>query len=130
VSEETSIQFWEVWYPRATATGMLVGRGMLDSTNVLLVHSVPEVITVEVSSREGRRLAYGRALERTQESPICRLTRVGAEIKREDIWPAEADYGLPVLLPGGEVGILKSWWNAADRMEWRWQIELYNSRRT
>jgi hypothetical protein len=32
-----------------------------------------------------------------------------------------------VLLPGGEVGILMSWWNADDRKEWRWQIELSNS---
>jgi hypothetical protein len=32
-----------------------------------------------------------------------------------------------VILPGGEAAILKAWWNAEDRKEWRWQIELYNS---
>jgi len=31
-----------------------------------------------------------------------------------------------VILPGGEAGILKAWWNADDRKEWRWQIEFYN----
>jgi hypothetical protein len=31
------------------------------------------------------------------------------------------------MLPGGEVGILKSWWNAPDHKEWRWQVEFYNS---
>jgi hypothetical protein len=34
-----------------------------------------------------------------------------------------------VILPGGEVGILKAWWNAEDRKEWRWHVELYNSLR-
>ncbi|HXH22591.1 MAG TPA: hypothetical protein VNN10_11210, partial [Dehalococcoidia bacterium] len=112
MSERAPLEFWEIWYPRATATGMLVGRGMLDPTDVLLAHAVPDIITVEVSSRDGRRLAYGRQLARTLESPMCRLTRQGDRITREDIWPTEADYGRPVLLPGGEVGILLSWWNA------------------
>lgn len=122
-------EYWEVWYPRATATGMLVGRGLLDETDVLIVHAAPDVITVEVSSRDGKRVAYGRQLDRILDSPMCRLTRSGDSITREDIWPTEADYGTAVLLPGGEVGILQSWWNADDRMEWRWQVEFYNSRR-
>jgi hypothetical protein len=126
---EEGLEFWEVWYPEATATGMLVGRGRLQHTETLLVHAVPDVITVEVSSTDGLRLAYGRNLKRTQQSPICRLRREGDSISREDIWPADADLGLPVLLPGGEVGILRAWWNADDRKEWRWQIELYNSLR-
>jgi hypothetical protein len=129
MSETKAVEFWEVWDPRAAATGMLVGRGMLDQTDVLIVHAVPDVLTVEVSSRDGHRLAYGRQLERTLDSPMCRLTRQGDRVTREDIWPTAADYGTPVLLPGGEVGILLSWWNADDRMEWRWQVEFYNSRR-
>jgi len=43
------------------------------------------------------------------------------------VWPSQDDIGRPVLLPGGEVGILKAWWHADDYKEWRWQIELYNS---
>jgi hypothetical protein len=31
-----------------------------------------------------------------------------------------------VLLPGGEVGILKQWWNAEDESAWRWQVEFSN----
>jgi hypothetical protein len=47
---------------------------------------------------------------------------------REDRWPVTADRGSRVMLPGGEVGVLVAWWNAADGSEWRWQIELYNHR--
>ena len=59
---------------------------------------------------------------------MLRLTRRGRQIHREDLWPSQVDHGCPVLLPGGEVGILLEWWNAADESEWRWRIELYNHR--
>ena len=56
------------------------------------------------------------------------LTRHGTDILREDRWPTEADLGCLVILPGGEVGTLKAWWNAPDGSEWRWQVEFYNHR--
>lgn len=60
---------------------------------------------------------------------MCLLRRREAKIEREDLWPTGDHYGLPVLLPGGEVGILQSWWHASDEKEWRWQVEFYNSLR-
>lgn len=121
------METWEVWYPKAAATGMLLGRGRLDPTENLLLHAAPTVITVEVRADNGARLAIGKDLEATDESPICLLQRRGEKIVRRDLWPDEQHLGLPVLLPGGEVGILQSWWNAEDRREWRWQVEFYNS---
>jgi hypothetical protein len=115
--------------PRAAATGVLIARGQLERTDTLFLHSAPDVLTVEVSDNEGRRLAYGAELERTQDSPMCKLRRVGTSISREDIWPGADDLGTSVILPGGDVGTLKSWWNAEDLMEWRWQVEFCNSRR-
>ena len=35
-------------------------------------------------------------------------------------------HGALVILPGGEVGTLVAWWNAADGSEWRWRVEFYN----
>ena len=124
----SDLEYWEIWYPRAAATGMLIARGQLERTDMILLHSAPEIVTVEISDNEGRRVAYQADLERTQDSPMCRLRREGGSISREDIWPGNDDLESPVILPGGEVGILKSWWNAKDRTEWRWQVEFYNHR--
>jgi hypothetical protein len=54
------------------------------------------------------------------------LVRQGDMILLEDGWPTADDLGRLVILPGGEAGILKSWWHAEDRSEWRWQVGFYN----
>jgi hypothetical protein len=126
MAENESLQYWSVWYPKAAATGLLLGRGLIDPTETLLVHAVPEYITVEVTDEEGQRLAFGKDLEQTDDTPICRLRREGERITREDIWPSEEDYGTLVLLPGGEVGTLEKWWNADDKKAWRWQVSFFN----
>jgi hypothetical protein len=119
---------WDLWFPQAGATGLPFARGRLDPTPVLLVHAAPRVLTVTVRDAEGRVVAEAHELEATADTPIARLRVDYPVITREDIWPGPADLGSPVLLPGGEVGILKSWWHAPDESEWRWQIELYNHR--
>jgi hypothetical protein len=121
------MQYWEIWYPRAGATGIHVARGLVDDTPRILLHSPPEVLTAEVRAEDGERLAFSADLERSADSPMCRLKVDGDSVTREDIWPDEEDVGSIVLLPGGEAGVLKAWWNADDRMEWRWTVEFYNS---
>jgi hypothetical protein len=59
---------------------------------------------------------------------MARLTMRGRRIERLDLWPEAEDNGRPVILPGGEVGILLDWWNAPDGSEWRWRVEFYNHR--
>jgi hypothetical protein len=121
-------QIWDLWFPDAAAQGLSFARGRLDPTDVLLVHAAPQSLRVEVRDDDGRQLAAGDGLPRTADRPIARLTRSGSSIRREDLWPVEEDIGRPVILPGGEVGILRSWWNAQDGSEWRWSVELYNRR--
>jgi len=128
--QEQSLEYWEVWYPEAGATGVLLARGLMDPAWAILFHSAPDVVTVEVRDERGHRLAYGMELRRTLFSPMCRFSREGERVLREGCWPGESDLGSTVLLPGGEVGILKSWWHAADKKEWRWQVEFSNSLRS
>ncbi len=124
---EKQTQDWDIWYPKAAATGLPFARGRIDPTNVLLVHAAPPVLTVTVYE-QGRSVAFAQDLAAGDDTPITRLTRNGNLITRQDIWPTDSDLGELVMLPGGEVGTLKSWWNAPDHSEWRWQIELYNHR--
>lgn len=122
-----SREYWEVWYPAAAATGLPIARCLIDPAPAVLLHSPPDVLTVEVRSESGERMAYAQDLRRTQISPMCRLRREGDSIVREDIWPDDSDLDSVVILPGGEAAVLKAWWHADDKKEWRWQVELYNS---
>ena len=124
----TQAEIWDLWFPDAAAQGLPFARGRLDATDTLLVHAAPETLRVEVRDDDGNRLAFADGLARTADRPIARLTRSGRGITRVDLWPEADDIGRPVILPGGEVGILKSWWNADDGSEWRWTVELYNRR--
>ncbi len=121
-----TIEVWDLWYPHAASTGLPFARGRLNATDILLVHSAPDYLTATVRADSGELIAHGQDLSRTAKTPIARLTRDGNHIQRQDIWPTSQDIGRPVLLPGGEVGILKGWWNASDGSEWRWQVEFYN----
>ena len=82
---------------------------------------------VEVRSEDGTMLARGQDLLRTTKEnvPMTRLTRLGEKITRLDLWIDDSAYGKPVMLAGGDVGLVTSWWHAPDHSEWRWTIELY-----
>lgn len=123
------VQTWELWYPEAGASGLEFARGRIDPTRILWVHAAPPVLAVTVREGDDRVTARGEPLRRAGEQlPLTRLELVGDRVEREDRWPTDADVGALVILPGGEVGTLLSWWNAPDGSEWRWQVEFYNHR--
>ncbi len=122
------MQVWDLWFPNAAAQGLSFARGRLNATDVLLVHAPPDSLRVEVKDDAGRLIAAGDQLKRTADTPMARLVRDNGDVSRADIWPVQEDIGRPVILPGGEVGILREWWNSADEQEWRWQVEFYNHR--
>ena len=125
---QAELQIWDLWVADVGATGVSFARGRLNPTDVLLVHAAPAQLNVEVRSDAGQVVARGQDLPRTASTPIARLRCQGSQIHREDIWPGDDDLGTPVLLPGGEVGILQQWWNDPTEQEWRWQVEFYNHR--
>lgn len=123
-----AIHIWDLWYPDAAAQGLPFARGRLDATDVMLVHAAPERLRVEVRDDDGNLLARADGLEQTADRPMARLTIDGSTVQRVDLWPTTEDFGRPVILPGGEVGILQEWWNDDEGKEWRWKVEFYNHR--
>lgn len=124
-----STETWDLWLPGPGASGLPFARSRVnpdDAGDRVLVHAAPQKLQVVVSDAAGQVIARGDGLERHQPGPMSYLVRRGAIITLEDGWPTQSDIGRVVLLPGGEAGILKSWWNADDRKEWRWQVEFYN----
>ncbi len=120
---------WEIYYPEAAATGIEIARARIAPTGAVWLHAAPSVLTVTVREGDDRVIARGQPLARTGPYlPMTRLERHGDTITREDRWPTDADLGAVVILPGGEAGILKSWWNAGDGSEWRWVVEFSNRR--
>lgn len=126
--QEKAIQVWDLWVPDIAAQGLSFARGRLNATDVLLVHAAPDKLNIEVRGDDGSLLAKGMNLSRTANTPMARIRRQSDKIIREDIWPEETDYGTPVIVAGGEVGILQKWWNAPDQQQWRWSLEFYNHR--
>ena len=127
--EVPTLQTWELYYPEAAATGIEVARARIDPTEVVWLHAAPPVLAVTVREGDDRVLARGASLRREgPQIPMTRLEWRGMTITRQDRWPTDADLGTVVVLPGGEAGILKSWWNAPDGNAWRWTVEFSNRR--
>jgi len=121
-------EIWDLWYPGGAATGLPFARGRLDPTDVMWVHAAPKKLDVTVRAMDGTVRARSEVTRDGGYLPMTRLQVSGSTISREDRWPAEADLGSLVILPGGEVGTLVEWWNAPDGSEWRWRVEFYNHR--
>ena len=125
----TTVQTWELYYPDSGATGIEIARARIDPTEAVWLHAAPPVLAATVREGDDRVLAHGQALKREgPHLPMTRLERRGSAVTRTDRWPTDADLGAVVILPGGEAGILKSWWNASDGSEWRWVVEFFNRR--
>jgi hypothetical protein len=122
------LEIWDLWYPGAAATGLPFARGRLDPTDVLWVHSAPKKLDVTVRRLDGPVRARSEVTREGGYLPMTRLAVEGGQVVREDRWPTDDDLGSLVILPGGEVGTLVAWSNAADGSEWRWRVEFSNHR--
>jgi len=121
------VQVWDIWYPAGGAQGLPFCRARIEPAGYVLLHAAPESLRVEVRDDNGDRIAFGDRLDRAGPYfPMTRLERRGETVVRSDGWPRPADLGAVVLLPGGEAGILRSWWNDDAGREWRWTVEFYN----
>jgi hypothetical protein len=117
---------WELRNPDGGSTGLEFARGKSAPTDVMLGHALPERIDLEVRDETGALVAKAERLEHGAITPMSRIVLESGSARRENVWPSQRDLGSPVILPGGEVGILKDWWNADDGSEWRWVVEFHN----
>jgi hypothetical protein len=124
------MHIWDLWYPNAAAQGLSFARCLIEPVEAVWVHAAPDALRVELRDDCGNLLASADQLRRTSAAavPMAKLRREGRSIVREDAWPSKADIGSIVILPGGEAGVLRAWWNAADGSEWRWTVEFHNQR--
>ena len=95
----------------------------------VLVHAAPSQAQVEVTGDDGSHVASGRPEREGDYTPITELSLAeDGRISRREVWPDDSYLGLPVLLAGGEVGVLTAWRHADDRSWWQWSVELSNHR--
>jgi hypothetical protein len=92
----------------------------------VLVHAAPGQAEIEVIADDGTLVARGDAKREAEYSPITEVTLSDGGVARREVWPDEGYLGLPVLLPGGEVGVLTAWRHAEDRSWWQWSVEFSN----
>jgi hypothetical protein len=125
-----SDQVWDLRNPDGAMTGMAWGRALIAAHDHVLAHSLPERVDVEVRTADGQAVAAGEGLrDESGSMPMSRLDLSGdGRVVRANVWPDESDIGKPVILPGGEVGILLEWWNEPDGSAWRWRVEFSNAR--
>lgn len=92
----------------------------------VLIHAAPQRAHVEVRADDGHLVARANVDASGLETPIALLTLEDGAVARFDIWPGSEHLGLPVILAGGEVGILRAWLNSDDHQWWRWSVEFSN----
>lgn len=121
-----AIHIWEIRNPDGGQSGLEVARARLAPHSEVIGHSLPERVDIEIYDEDRALVAKGSDLSSELSSPMARLRIRGTKVERENVWPDESDLEKPVILPGGEVGILKSWWQAEDRSAWCWTVEFSN----
>ena len=92
-----------------------------------LIHAAPAQLSVEIVDHRDIIVARSNDLDRIGDYlPMTLLIIDGTAISRSEAWPDDSMYGLPVLLAGGEVGLLREWHNSEDHSWWKWSLELAN----
>jgi len=92
----------------------------------VLIHAAPGQAAIEIIDADDRLVARANLNRSGEYRPMTLIELVGSTLQRSEIWPTEQHYGLPVLLSGGEAGILQSWQHAEDHSWWRWSLEFSN----
>lgn len=126
----TPSRVWAIRSMEGGAAGLEFAHATLSAEHdVVLAHALPPSVRIEVHEGGSVVASADDLHDGSASTPISKLSIDGLRVLRQNIWPREQDVGLPVVLPGGEVGLLTSWWNDDEGAHWRWTIELQGSSR-
>ncbi len=92
----------------------------------VLIHAAPGAAAVTVTDGADRVIARADLPLKGDYSPMTLVEREGSQLRRREVWPGPDLYGVPVMLAGGEVGLLRHWEHDADHTWWRWSVEFSN----
>lgn len=92
----------------------------------VLVHAAPAFASVEVIADGGVVIARGDVDRVGDYSPMTLIELTDGHVRRQEVWPDGEFNGLPVLLAGGEVGVLVTWRHSVDKSWWQWSVEFSN----
>ena len=92
----------------------------------VLVHAAPAQLQLTIVADDDTVVLRADAGRDGAYSPVTLLELNDGRVRRSEVWPGPELYGLPVLLPGGEVGVLTAWEHADDHSWWRWSVEFSN----
>lgn len=111
---------WAVETSRDGEKWRFLGKGWTKPGEPLLLHGASTFVRYKaVDEKE-----FGNALERTGDEPMTMIDLESGV--RTDLWPSAEHQGLPVLLPGGEVGRLLRFEREGD--EFTWALEFRGER--
>ena len=91
-----------------------------------LVHAAPAQLQMEIRGEDDHLVSRAELDRHGEYSPMTLLELDEGSACRSEVWPDQSMYGLPVVIAGGEVGILRHWEHAGDRSWWRWSVEFSN----
>ena len=115
---------WAVESSRDGERWRFLGKGWVLPGEPLMVHGASTYLRFRRTDLPDTE--WGPSLERTGDEPIALLDL--ERTTRQEIWPSGEHLGLPVLLPGGEVGRLLRFERSTEGDEWTWALEFRGAR--
>jgi hypothetical protein len=115
----------ECWIVETSKDGerwRFFGKAWKEPGEALLLHAVPRFVRVRPDDDP----EWREPLEASDDRPITWLDPdMGT---REELWPDTTHVGLPMLLPGGEIGRLLRFEHDDDLGRWIYALEFRGSR--
>lgn len=114
----------ECWIVETSKDGerwRFFGKAWKEPGELLLVHAAPRFIRFRPDGDP----EWRAPLEGAVGHPVT-LLDMEREV-RTDLWPGASHVGLPMLLPGGEIGRLLRFEHDASRSRWTYALEFLGS---